>query len=219
MYADDSIMCCLFPNRCNSFPQTPVVIFSSILEYINMIIVLISPIFIVWSLLRIVQQFGEVPKLIDQNNSEDSCSEEQSPREDIHTNRTDECLSDENNSDGYGDKLCSDSDLNVSNSFQRRLEKQNGSSFDCYNSNLESSEEVVNIDMTNLSRRSSNSVRRNYSTTSDEREEHNHNMEHLEKHDYTMIAVHQSKLTVIDEDDLKFLNVNEDDSNNEQFRV
>jgi len=60
MYADDSIMCCLFPSRCNSFPQTTVVIFSSVLEYINMAIVLSSPIFIIWSLLRIALQFVEV---------------------------------------------------------------------------------------------------------------------------------------------------------------
>jgi len=58
----------------------------------------------------------------------------------------------------------------------------------------------------------------NYSSTSDEREERNHNMEHLVKHDYKMIAVHQSKLTVIDEDDLKFLNVAQDDTNNDQPR-
>jgi len=60
MYADDSIMCCLFPSRCNSFPQTPVVIFSSLLEYINMIIVFSSPFFIAWSVLRIMLQFVEV---------------------------------------------------------------------------------------------------------------------------------------------------------------
>lgn len=70
---------------------------------------------------------------------------------------TNEYLSDENNSDGYGDKLCSDSDLILSNSFKRRVDKYDGSS-DCYNSHLESSEELENT--TNLSRRSSNSVRR-----------------------------------------------------------
>ncbi|CAI6354469.1 unnamed protein product [Macrosiphum euphorbiae] len=161
MYADDSIMCCLFPSRCNSFPQTPVVIFSSLLEYINMIIVFSSPIFIAWSVLRIMLQFVEVPKLIDQKNSEDSCIEEQSLLEDVQTNRT-EYLSDENNSDGYGDRLCSDSDLNLSNAIQRNLldSKKAGPSSDCFNINMESSEEVVNIDMTNQSRRSSNSARR-----------------------------------------------------------
>lgn len=60
MYADDSVMCCLFPNRCNLFPQTPGVIFSNTMEYINMIIVFSSSIFIVWSLFRLALQFLEV---------------------------------------------------------------------------------------------------------------------------------------------------------------
>jgi len=60
MYADDSIMCCLFPHKCNMFPQTPVVIFSETMEYLNMMIVISSPILVVWSIMHIVLTFMEV---------------------------------------------------------------------------------------------------------------------------------------------------------------
>jgi len=60
MYADDSIMCCLFPTECNMYPQTPGVIFWQIVEYLNMMMVIISPIIIVWSIVKIASKLLEV---------------------------------------------------------------------------------------------------------------------------------------------------------------
>jgi len=53
-------MCCLFPSQCNMYPQTTGVIFWEIMEYLNMMMVTISPIFIAWSIVKIVLKLLEV---------------------------------------------------------------------------------------------------------------------------------------------------------------
>jgi len=60
MYADDSVMCCLFPSQCNMYHQTTLVIFWEIMEYLNMMMVIISPIIIVWSIVKIALKLLEV---------------------------------------------------------------------------------------------------------------------------------------------------------------
>jgi len=53
-------MCCLFPSQCNMYPQTTGVIFWEIMEYLNMTMVIISPIFIAWSIVKIALKLLEV---------------------------------------------------------------------------------------------------------------------------------------------------------------
>ncbi|CAH1732588.1 uncharacterized protein LOC114126760 [Aphis gossypii] len=106
MYADDSVMCCLFPSQCNMYPQTTGVIFWEIMEYLNMMMVIISPIFIAWSIVKIALKLLENKKckLIEHNVVEKKSIDE------LILKNLDIA---KYNYDGDGDKTCSDSDLSV----------------------------------------------------------------------------------------------------------
>ncbi|KAF0769533.1 Uncharacterized protein FWK35_00021209 [Aphis craccivora] len=106
MYADDSVMCCLFPSQCNMYHQTTLVIFWEIMEYLNMMMVIISPIIIVWSIVKIALKLLENKKckLIEHKVVEKK-SIDKRIIEDLGIVKY--------NYDGDGDKTCSDSDLSV----------------------------------------------------------------------------------------------------------
>ncbi|KAE9543911.1 hypothetical protein AGLY_001889 [Aphis glycines] len=194
------------------YPQTPGVIFWQIVEYLNMMMVIISPIIIVWSIVKIALKLLEnkKTKLIEDKDFEEKPLEELI--KEVEADCLDDHSSSENNSNGDGDRTCSDSDLSVPPTDTIRKYKESSildqSNSDCFKTYLSLSGIIKDAD----TRNSSNSAKQCFSSSSEEETEQ---YSHVFNNDDVFISKGQS-LTRIPKKEI--MRVFQETENSEQLK-